>query len=433
MTITKAIILDGHLKSALSAVRSLGAKGAQITTAAERGTAMALYSCYTARHFVYSSPLSAPQAFVRTIINMAQNIGDMPVIYAFSDETFLLISKHRKEIQKYATLLLSSEESIEIAFNKKKTLALAKKLNISRTKPIQGLPLDNKPVQELPLDNKPVQGLPLDNTPLDNISSCAISYPVVIKPQSSCVWKDGVGVKGTAEYVFSDGELYARASALYEKTGQHPLIQTFVKGGEYGIGMLCCKGEIVAQVAHKRIRSFSPTGGAAVVKQTICNAKIAYEMESAARKIIKELKWDGVIMIEFKNDEKDKKLKLMEINGRFWGSLPLAIFAGVDFPYLFFQQAGGIIDAHDIVKNGALTIQCQPNIISRHFLGDCHNLLITLFSKNKMRKILFPKRIVACYAFFALFTGQKYDVFSLTDLKPFFMEIIDIIRKRICK
>ena len=37
-------------------------------------------------------------------------------------------------------------------------------------------------------------------------------------------------------------------------------------------------------------------------------------------------------MVEFKHDERDGVPKLMEINGRFWGSLQLAIDAGVDFP-----------------------------------------------------------------------------------------------------
>ncbi|MBU1730243.1 ATP-grasp domain-containing protein, partial [Patescibacteria group bacterium] len=353
MTAMKAIILDGHLKSALATTRSLGKKGVQVTTAAERGTAMSLRSRYSARRFVYPSPLTEPQAFVQAIISLAKKVGGMPVIYAFSDETFLLISKNRKEIQKYATLLLSSEESVDVAFDKKKTLALAKKLNIPQIESIQGLPLNSS----VPI----VQGLSLNNI------FRAMSYPAVIKPQSSCVWKDGVGIKGTAEYVFTSDELYVRASALYKKTGKYPLAQTFIKGDEYGIEMLCQKGRIVAQVAHKRIRSLSPTGGAAVVKKTIYNNKSADEMESAARKIVEELNWDGVMMIEFKNDEQDNTLKLVEINGRFWGSLPLAIFAGVDFPYLFFKQCGGLVDTGDEDVNDMLNTQCQTNIISRHF------------------------------------------------------------------
>lgn len=31
--------------------------------------------------------------------------------------------------------------------------------------------------------------------------------------------------------------------------------------------------------------------------------------------------------------------KLMEIDGRFWGSLEVAIALGIDFPYLFYRLA----------------------------------------------------------------------------------------------
>ena len=31
--------------------------------------------------------------------------------------------------------------------------------------------------------------------------------------------------------------------------------------------------------------------------------------------------------------------KLIEVNPRFWGSLALAIYAGIDFPYLLYKLA----------------------------------------------------------------------------------------------
>ena len=39
-------------------------------------------------------------------------------------------------------------------------------------------------------------------------------------------------------------------------------------------------------------------------------------------------------MMEYKQDRRTGTPLLMEVNGRFWGSLQLAIDAGVDFPYL---------------------------------------------------------------------------------------------------
>lgn len=44
-------------------------------------------------------------------------------------------------------------------------------------------------------------------------------------------------------------------------------------------------------------------------------------------------------MIEYKVDAESGVPYLMEINGRFWGSLQLAIDAGVDFPRLLLECA----------------------------------------------------------------------------------------------
>jgi len=53
------------------------------------------------------------------------------------------------------------------------------------------------------------------------------------------------------------------------------------------------------------------------------------------------LRWHGVAMVEFKRDEVTDRFWLLEINGRFWGSLPLALSAGIDFPYYLYQLASG--------------------------------------------------------------------------------------------
>jgi len=46
-------------------------------------------------------------------------------------------------------------------------------------------------------------------------------------------------------------------------------------------------------------------------------------------------------MVEFKLDPRDGLPKLMEVNPRFWGSLSLAITAGVNFPYLLYRMSRG--------------------------------------------------------------------------------------------
>jgi predicted ATP-grasp superfamily ATP-dependent carboligase len=53
---------------------------------------------------------------------------------------------------------------------------------------------------------------------------------------------------------------------------------------------------------------------------------------------MKALRWSGVAMVEFKYDPATGEAWLMEINGRFWGSMQLAVTSGVDFPWLVYQQ-----------------------------------------------------------------------------------------------
>ena len=126
----RAIILDGDQKSALATARSLGEKNISFVVGAERKTAMSFYSRYTKETFTYTSPLESKETFVDELIAQAERMGDKPVIYAFSDATFLSIVRHRVRIERVATLVLGSSEGIEIAFNKKKTLELGEELGI---------------------------------------------------------------------------------------------------------------------------------------------------------------------------------------------------------------------------------------------------------------------------------------------------------------
>jgi protein-tyrosine-phosphatase len=61
------------------------------------------------------------------------------------------------------------------------------------------------------------------------------------------------------------------------------------------------------------------------------------ELLAASERLIAALEWNGVAMVEFKLDLHTREFCLMEINGRFWGSLPLAIAAGADFPSMLLD------------------------------------------------------------------------------------------------
>ncbi len=80
-------------------------------------------------------------------------------------------------------------------------------------------------------------------------------------------------------------------------------------------------------------------------------------------------------MVEFKEDQSSRVPLLMEVNGRFWGSLQLAIDAGIDFPWLLLQMAKG---QHVNVPENSY----RCGVKSRWLLGDLDHLLMRLFKSD---------------------------------------------------
>jgi predicted ATP-grasp superfamily ATP-dependent carboligase len=122
---------------------------------------------------------------------------------------------------------------------------------------------------------------------------------------------------------------------ITESMAHEPIVQEYLVGEEYGFFALFNEGRLRAKMQHRRLLSISYMGGPSVVRISINDR----ELEELGLKLLNALKWHGPAMVEFKFDNKEKKFKLMEINPRFWGSINLAISAGVDFPYLYYKIA----------------------------------------------------------------------------------------------
>ena len=143
-------------------------------------------------------------------------------------------------------------------------------------------------------------------------------FPIVVKSRA-----EGRSVK----YVNSKKE-------LSETNIDNSVIQEYIKGDGYGYYALCDNGKILQEFMHHRLREYPITGGVSTCAESIFNEKLML----TGRKIVGGLKWNGVIMAEFKRDCMGD-FYLIEINPKFWGSLDLAIVSGVDFPKLLVEYA----------------------------------------------------------------------------------------------
>ncbi|WP_137285106.1 carboxylate--amine ligase [Halorussus salinisoli] len=125
---------------------------------------------------------------------------------------------------------------------------------------------------------------------------------------------------------------------LVGEIGHVPLVQEYVPSAdEYGFFALYDHGEAVATFQHRQRRGWKYCGGPSAYRESVDIP----ELKTSGRRLLDELDWHGVAMVEFLRDPETGAFELMEVNPRFWSSLPFTVQAGVDFPSLYWRQATG--------------------------------------------------------------------------------------------
>jgi predicted ATP-grasp superfamily ATP-dependent carboligase len=189
-----------------------------------------------------------------------------------------------------------------------------------------------------------------------------------------------------------------------------------------GIFLLVWRGETRAVFSHRRIREKPPAGGVSVYRESIAADP---GLVARSRALLDRFDWQGVAMIEFKVDQATGTPYLMEINGRFWGSLQLAVDAGVDFPALLVALARG--------ESPPPFPGYRTGIRSRWWLGDVDHLLARL-TKSASELALppgSPGRLRALLHFLTLWRpGDRSEVCRWSDPAPALHEGLQWIQGR---
>jgi len=199
------------------------------------------------------------------------------------------------------------------------------------------------------------------------------------------------------------------------------LIQQRVIGEGQGLFVLMQEGTPLGMFAHRRLRERPPSGGVSVLRESIALPKTMVE---ATLKLLQRVKWHGVAMVEFKVDKDNQRPLLMEINGRFWGSLQLAVDAGVNFPLLLLKMATG--KAEIIPENGY-----RIGVKSRWLLGDLDQLVMRF--KKRDRALSLPRgaptRFQSLISFCRFFERDLfYEVEDFDDPGPSRFEVLRYVK-----
>jgi predicted ATP-grasp superfamily ATP-dependent carboligase len=366
-------VTDGHWRKSLAVVRGLGRMGISSAVGESTRLATAAFSKYCRRSHVYPSPFARPGDFVDFIHrNLTRHSYRM--LLPMEDVTMALVAEHRDMLSRWTYLPMVSTERLKTARRKDKVLKLAGQL-----------------------------GIPVPKTwyvdQIDQIESLKdeLTYPVVIKP------RDAAGALGVCYP--ETPEDFIRQYRTIHRRFPFPIVQECIprEGSGFGASFLIDeRGEVKAAFMHKRIREYPVTGGASTLRESVRYDDI----RDMALTLLKALDWFGVAMVEFKKDPRDGIPKLMEINPRFWGSLSLAIAAGVNFPYLLYRMAKG--ERFKPVVNYPTGIKCR-----------------WLLPGDLLHFIYNPDRFRLKPGFFNFKTKDtSYDILSLEDPLPVLARIL---------
>jgi predicted ATP-grasp superfamily ATP-dependent carboligase len=380
----KTLVLDGNQNQAVAAVRSLADAGHEVLVGEANPWSKAGWSRFCKGSFQYPSPERDAEGFLSRIAELAsQHTGTL--VLPMTEATTLPVSARRELLTSVgARLVLPDHSDVLRAFNKDEMGRLASSL---------GVAVPNTVVVRNAEDAKR--------------AASELKFPLVLKPRSSVESRSdgGIRITGRPRYAKDAQELLARYKDLTQ-TCSEILAQEFVDGDGVGYFALMSRGELRAEFAHRRIRDVHPTGSGSALRMS---AEPDPETKKASLAILAALRWHGVAMVEFRQ-VKGQPPVFMEVNGRFWNSLPLGCYAGADFPAWLAELA----EHGDI----AAKPQFRSGVMCRWLLGDFRHLMEVMKGPPPGYPRAYPDRWRTLAAVLTPGTGVYHDNFQWRDPLP---------------
>jgi protein-tyrosine-phosphatase/predicted ATP-grasp superfamily ATP-dependent carboligase len=302
----KVLILGEDTRSFLSVIRSFGRKGFEVHVGWCPKASLALYSRYISKIHEIPAYSIVDNSWLDFFVNLIKK-ERYDLVIPCTDQTIFPLQKNRQLLEQYARIYLLDDMVFKIAFNKIKINEIARSLKINLPKEIV--------ISNIAEENKIISNF---------------DFPLVLKPEASFLEMD-LENRNYPKIVFSQDELEINLRSMLKKG--RVSVQEFFKGIGAGVEILANRGEILVAFQHERVHEPS-FGGASSYRRS---AAISPELMEAAKKLIKNLNYTGIAMLEFKINPESKQWIFIELNSRFWGSLPVAEASGIDFPFYLYE------------------------------------------------------------------------------------------------
>lgn len=388
----RVLILDGDMVPCLTILRSLTSKGIICDIASAISKPISYFSrCYD-QHYQYPDPLTAEEAFVEFIVDRL-NATHYDLVIPITERSLIPLSQSFKLDPWRQRLAIADQSSLPLVLDKSRTLEIAQHLLIPT-------PFSHTITSLHELEALIPQ----------------LDFPVVLKPGQSI--PDAQKRRQlNVSYALDTEELISLAQRDLPYCSL--LIQQYVLGEGTGIELLANHGEIVFAFQHQRLHELPLTGGGSCYRKSV---PINPVLLDASRKLISAINWHGVAMVEFKWQPDTNQYWLMEINGRFWGSLPLAYASGADFPKMLFDLL--------VFKKPPQSLEYKKQIHCRKLTADLYWFEQIIRRSDTSGLVNYPsyKRVFKDFLFAFHPTRHFFDIQCWPDPLPGIMDILNFVK-----
>ena len=387
-----ALVSSGHSRAALCAVRSIGRAGIAVAVGAPMRPALAMWSRYATATLLLPDATKNARKFAEVVAEEVEARRALLVLCATDAELWAL-SRWRDKLPESARRVLPPHDAVARSLDRTTLHDLARSLGIPC---LDTLRVDGGGEVE-PVLRKAVEA----------------GFPAMVR--SLVPWEEREdGTRREAERI-SVHDIAGLRRLLYEQeelSHSGCLIEPHPKGRYLGYGTVCDGGAPLVEIFRERIRERTALSGVSTVSRTIQPDPGLREL---AKRLLRALSWQGPAMVECLRTE-DGVLRLVTVIGRFWGSLNLAVEAGVDVPLLCYRLAEGSLlpDTMRIAK---------PGVSMRWVMGDMEQAI------NRFRAPSSSSRLRDRFKAFSEIVDPRVwlthngDVYDPTDPLPFAYEI----------
>ena len=390
------LVTDCGRSNAIAVIRSLGRLGYHLVAADFSSDSLGFHSRYAHERLVYPAPESSPDAFGACLLEVVQR-QRVDLIVPITDLAIQPLAQERRRFEEYTQLAIPSDALLQAVTDKAKTVAIAQRL---------GVPV--------PLTHR------VETVAEALAKAGELGWPLVVKPQSSRQLHAGERIESFSVSYAGDA---VQLQATMEKLEGHcaVLLQRYCFGTGMGVELLMSEGEPLAAFQHKRLREIPVTGGASAYRESV---PLDPDLYRYAVSILAELRYTGLAMVEFKVSREGPVL--MEINGRVWGSLPLAVASGMDFPGLMAKlYLEGREAISPLLKNDyELGVRCRDLQRDLIWIGQ------VLMQRKKYAFLQIPERKRAMRALVGILNPRRrFDLLVADDPLPGIFQLPRIVNK----